>query len=115
VVEQVCCKTCTSNKYQEERHPDYDVKVPCDDCSTHRSRWESAKAATLVLAAKNLLTFLDDRGECEICTQGGYGDKGGVFFELDRYDLVALPHEELARLHEALDKAINEMEGSDPK
>jgi hypothetical protein len=69
------------------------------------------KVPCLVEAATNLLTFLEDKGECEICTQGSYGDEGGVFFELDPYDRVALPHEELAKLHETLDKAINEMEG----
>jgi hypothetical protein len=116
VVELVECKTCVSNKYQEERHPDYDVSVPCDTCSTIKySRWQSAKQAALVEAAKNLLAFLEDHGECEICTQGGRGDEGGVFFELGRYDRVALPDRELEKLQNALQDAINEMEGSDTK
>jgi hypothetical protein len=109
VVEQVCCKTCTSNKYQEERHPDYAVKVPCDDCSTIKySRWQSAKQAALVEAAKALLTFLEDKGTVDINTDGG-GDRW-VGFCLDKFDLVAFPDMELTKLQEALDKAIKQME-----
>jgi hypothetical protein len=156
MVERVGCETCA---HREEK--DLSVNQPaihCDDCSSHRDRWESAakdarikeleaecnvlgnslatrmerergllqalelihvdqetvdkKVPCLVSAAKALLMFLEDKGECEICTQGSRGDEGGVFFELDRYDRVALPHTELARLHEALDGAISDMEGS---
>lgn len=62
-------------------------------------------ADPLLTAAKALLTFLEDRSTCEICT-GGNSEDPEIFEFFDRYDLVAYPDKELTKAIEGLREAI---------